>query len=112
MYLDQCLGKNTKFDLIICDPPSFSRGDKGIFKIETALETLLENCLKSLSPKGDLLFSTNFENFYIPDIKDAILKVQKKLKIQNLEINCIQSAFDFELPGKKSILKSFLIRKK
>ena len=111
-FLDQCLNKGNKFDLIICDPPSFSRGDKGVFKIENTLEVLIEKCLASLSEKGDLLFSTNFENFYIDDIRISIEKVQKKLELKNLEINCIHSALDFELAGKKSILKSFLIRKK
>lgn len=110
-YLEQCLSKNTKFDLIICDPPSFSRGDKGVFKIENSLETLLRSCLSCLSDQGDLLFSTNFENFVVDDIRRAILKVQTELKIKNLEINCVHSALDFELAGKRAILKSFLIRK-
>ncbi len=110
-FLEQSLTKNIKYDLIICDPPSFSRGEKGVFKIETSLETLLRNCLACLSEKGDLLFSTNFENFVVDDIRKAILKVQAELKIKNLEINCVHSALDFELAGKRSILKSFLIRK-
>ena len=111
-YLDQCLNKKIKYDLIICDPPSFSRGEKGIFKIETSLEVLIENCLAALEDQGDLLFSTNFENFYIDDIRKSIEKVKKNLGIKNLEINCIHSALDFELTGQRSILKSFLIRKK
>lgn len=111
-FLQKSASKNQKYDLIVCDPPSFSRGEKGVFKIENSLETLLENCLSCLSENGDLFFSTNFENIYITDIKQSILNVQKKLKIQNLEINNIQSAFDFEVPGKKTILKSFLIRRK
>ncbi len=109
-YLDQMFVKNQKFDLIICDPPSFSRGDKGIFKIENHIENLLEKTLRLLNPGGDLLFSTNFENIFIPDIHQAILKTQKKLRLKKLDIFCIQSALDFELPGKRTILKSFLIR--
>ena len=108
-YLDQMFAKNQNFDLIICDPPSFSRGDKGIFKIENHIENLLEKTLRLLNPGGDLLFSTNFENIFIPDIHQAILKTQKKLRLKKLDIFCIQSALDFELPGKRTILKSFLI---
>lgn len=110
-FLSQCYKKNKKYDLIICDPPSFSRGEKGVFKIQDSLESLLELCLGCLNDQGDLLFSTNFEGFYVDDIRKSILKVQKKLNIQKLEINKIQSALDFELIGKKTILKSFLIRK-
>lgn len=109
-YLQQCLNKNIKYDLIICDPPSFSRGEKGVFKIETSLEPLLKNCLSCLNPQGVLLFSTNYENFYIDDIRKSILKVQDHLKIPQLEINCIHSGLDFELSGKPTILKSFLIK--
>lgn len=111
-FLDQSIKKNTRFDLIICDPPSFSRGEKGVFKIETKLEDLIRKCLLCLNPGGDLLFSTNFENFYVDDIRKSILKVKAELKIQSLEINNILPALDFELPGHSSVLKSFLIRLK
>lgn len=109
-FLTVGLKKNIKYDLIICDPPSFSRGENGVFKIETALEPLIKMCLSSLSPEGALLFSTNYENFYIDDIRRSILNVQNQLGLKYLEINNIQSALDFELVGKRSILKSFLIK--
>ena len=109
-YLEQCLNKNIKFDLIICDPPSFSRGEKGVFKIETSLEILIKNCLRCLTENGQLLFSTNFEGFTRDDIRRAILKVQGELGLKNLCINCLQSAFDCELVGQSPILKSFLIQ--
>ncbi len=109
-FLNQSINKKIKYDLIICDPPSFSRGEKGIFKIETSLELLLKNCLTCLTENGDFLFSTNFEGFYVDDIRRTILKVQKDLAIQHLQINSILPATDFELPEEKSILKSFLIK--
>ena len=108
-FLDQCAKKETKFDLIICDPPSFSRGEKGVFKIENSLEALLKKCLSCLKPGGDLLFSTNFENFYIDDIRKSILKIKGELGLQ-FQINNILPALDFELAGQKAVLKSFLIR--
>ena len=110
IFLEQSISKNSKYDLIICDPPSFSRGETGVFKIETSLEVLIRNCLRCLSNNGDLLFSTNFEGFYIDDIRRSILKVQKSLGIPYLQINNILPALDFELAGTKSILKSFLIK--
>lgn len=109
-FLEQSLKKNIKYDLIICDPPSFSRGEKGVFKIETSLEILLKTCIGCLNDKGQLLFSTNFENFFIDDIRKIILKVLAQLGLEELEIYNIHPALDFELVGKKSILKSFLIK--
>ena len=134
-FLDQCVNKNLKFDLVICDPPSFSRGENGIFKIETALESLIEKCLLSLNQRGSLLFSTNSEHLFIDDIRRAIHKVYKKLETasrlapsfnqvsvqvsgrvsgdesdQEIKIHSILSSLDHELPDEAPILKSFLIQ--
>jgi len=109
-YLEQCKSKGTKYDLIICDAPSFMKREKGVFKIKTDLEGLLENCLSCLNSKGELLFSTHFDDFFIGDLQKTILKVQKKLGISDLIIDCILPGLDFELPDEKTNLKSFLIR--
>lgn len=109
-FLEGAIKKNQKYDLIICDPPSFSRGEKGVFKIETSLEPLIKNGLKCLRENGQLLFSTNFENTYIDDIRKIILKIKVQSGIKNLQIFNIHSALDFELPGQKPILKSFLLK--
>ena len=111
-FLESSLKKQIKYDLIICDPPSFSRGEKGVFKIETSLETLLRNCLNCLNENGDLLFSTNFENIYIDDIRKIILKLKNELGLKKLEVFNIHPGLDFELVGQKPILKSFLIKMK
>lgn len=109
-FLDQCLQKKLSYNLIICDAPLFFRREKGVFKLENDLESLLQNCLECLSQNGDLLFSTAHGGIYTDDIRKTIVKVQKKLNLK-LEINCIQPALDFELPYEKPHLKSFLIRK-
>ncbi len=111
VYLEQCAQKKICFDLIICDAVSFYRREKGLFKIEKDLENLLEMCLKSLNQNGQLLFSTQHEEFYINDLKEAFEKIQKKLIIPNLEINCILPSMDFERPQEKTNLKSFLVVK-
>lgn len=110
-FLEQCKTKGLKFDLIICDAPAFFRREKGVFKIETHLEELLKNSLQVLSDKGQLLFSTSFDALFVDDLRKSFLKVQKELKIDKLEINCILPSLDFELPGDKVGLKSFVIGK-
>jgi 23S rRNA (cytosine1962-C5)-methyltransferase len=109
-FLEQCLNKKQTYDLIICDPPSFSRGEKGVFKIEITAPILIKNCMACLKPGGVLLFSTNFENFYIDDVRKMILSAQNELGLKKVEINNILSALDYELPSQKPILLSFLIR--
>lgn len=108
-FIESANIKKQKYDLIICDAPSFVRREKGVFKIENNLEDLIKNCVMCLNPKGQLLFSTSFDDFYIGSVEKIILKVQAVLKIQ-LEINCILPSLDFELPDEKANLKSFLLK--
>ena len=110
-FLEQCKTKGTKFDLIICDAPAFFRREKGVFKIENNLEELLKNCLQTLSDKGHFLFSTSFDALFIDDLRKTLIKVQRELKLDKLEINSILPALDFELPDEKVGLKSFLVSK-
>jgi 23S rRNA G2069 N7-methylase RlmK/C1962 C5-methylase RlmI len=108
-YLKQSLQKNRTYDLILCEVPSFFRREKGVFRIENDLEELLRNCLESLSAKGMLLVSIQHEGLFIDDIRKIMAQVQKKLGLSQLEINCILPSLDFELPGQKTQLKSFLV---
>ncbi len=109
-YLEQSTAKKIKYDLIICDTPAFYRREKGVFKIENELQTLIQNCLSCLKLNGDFLFSTTADDLYVDTIRDAISTAQKNLKIQSIEINCILPSLDYELPDQKPNLKSFLIR--
>jgi 23S rRNA (cytosine1962-C5)-methyltransferase len=108
-FLEQCINKEVKYDLIVCDVPSFVRREKAYFKIETGLEELLKNCLQCLNTKGELLVSIHYEGFYIDEIRKIILKAQQILPSIQVKINCILPALDFELPNEKANLKSFLI---
>ena len=48
------------FDVIILDPPTFSRGNKGRrFQIERDFETLLQAALEIATPQARILLSTN-----------------------------------------------------
>jgi 23S rRNA (cytosine1962-C5)-methyltransferase len=109
-YIDQCVNKKVTYDLIVADTPSFLRREKRPFKIKTDLEGWIEKCLLCLNPKGEFLFSTSFDGFFIGDIQKIILQAQKNLEIPHLEINSILPSLDFELPDEKPVLKSFLLR--
>lgn len=53
------------FDLIVCDPPVFSRGKKlkTDFDVQKDHPTLIDACMKLLAPGGILYFSTNLKKF-------------------------------------------------
>jgi 23S rRNA (cytosine1962-C5)-methyltransferase len=107
VFLKQCANKQQKFDLILCEIPSFYRSEKGTFQIQNDLAEFLDHALKCLHPKGTILISTTYEKFFINDLRKQILNALKDLKS---EINCILPGLDFELPDQKAQLKSFLIK--
>lgn len=55
--------KEPKFDLVICDPPSFSKGAKNqmSFKVEREWPSLCEGIKKILNPNGVAIFSNNLQ---------------------------------------------------
>ena len=54
------------FDVIVCDPPTFSNSKKmkkSVFSIDEDYVPLIAACLNRLTPNGCLLFSTNSRKF-------------------------------------------------
>lgn len=109
-FLQQALNKNKRYDLIICDAPSFLRREKGFFKIENDLQQLVTNALGCLTTNGQVLLSVNYDEFYIDSVRQIITKSILESKIK-AEISCVLPSLDFELPDEKANLKSFIIQK-
>jgi 23S rRNA (cytosine1962-C5)-methyltransferase len=106
IFLKGSLNRQQEFDLIVCDPPSFSRGKEGTFRIENDFKELLKACLLVLAKKGTLLFSTNFEGWQEADFKEY---VEENLpKGFNLE-RFTSSDVDYEAPNQNRILKAVFI---
>lgn len=59
-YLPRLARKGTKFDVIILDPPTFSRTHRGKgFQVERDFETLLLNAIELAERDANILLSTN-----------------------------------------------------
>jgi 23S rRNA (cytosine1962-C5)-methyltransferase len=59
-FLPRLARKGEKFDVIILDPPTFSRSHRGkAFQVEQDFETLLANALEVAERDGRILLSTN-----------------------------------------------------
>ena len=58
-----------RFDLVVCDPPSFSTSKKmqGTFNVQRDHVRMLEALRELLNPGGVLYFSTNFLGFELKD---------------------------------------------
>lgn len=97
------------YDLIICDPPSFSRSKEKVFKIEKDIDELIELCLNVLNPGGYLLFSCNYEKWTLSELQQRVQKIiqKKSLKFAKLP----PSGLDFEFPGQEPLMKAILIER-
>ena len=116
-YLKWAKKKEFKFDIVICDPPSFSRSDKGVFKIEKDLGDLLRALDDVTAENGCVLFCANYEGWHdTSEFRDA---VQKELQTQKLSLKLGQKKWpelppadlDFELPGAPRLMKALKLER-
>ncbi len=79
-YLKYAAKKKKQFDIIVCDPPTFSRSKKmtGWFAVDEDYPRLLAACEAVLAPGGLLLFSTNSKKFRLNAEKIPNLKAKEK----------------------------------
>jgi 23S rRNA (guanine2445-N2)-methyltransferase / 23S rRNA (guanine2069-N7)-methyltransferase len=79
-YLDDCMryldGTRDRFDLIFCDPPTFSNSkSRDSFDVQYDHSRLIKSCMAHLADDGLLIFSTNYTRFqldeYIAEIFDV-----------------------------------------
>lgn len=78
-FLDRAQKKNRKWDIIVCDPPIFSRSKEGTFRVEQDLKKLLDLCQGCLSPGGWILFSTHYAGWNQQQLKTELKKIFKGL---------------------------------
>lgn len=109
-FLKGAINKNRKWDIIICDPPTFGRSDKGVFQIDKDFETLIQNTFTCLNPNGVLLFSTNFEKWGYEDIISRIKKALSRQERHEIQRTPYQG-LDFDFPNITPKMKSLFIRK-
>ena len=108
-YLAWAKKKEIRFDLIVCDPPSFARIDKKIFKIEKSLPELMSLLISILNPSGKILFCSNFEEMNSKEFLKALKAATTALDVGPEEFKILRE--DFEMPHQEALMKSFLIQK-
>lgn len=106
-FLKTALKKKRSFDLIICDPPSFGRHGSKVFRLEKDFAKLIDLCWQLLSPKGQILFSSNLEKWSWQNFEKEIKKALPTSKVSSG-----YRSLDFEELRVPSLTKSFFIEKK
>ncbi|NBV85678.1 MAG: class I SAM-dependent rRNA methyltransferase [Verrucomicrobia bacterium] len=75
--------RKERFDAIILDPPTFSRGNKGRrFRAEDDLQSLLSAALEVSSPGGWILLSTNCTKLRLPQLESIA-----RFSLKNARLN-------------------------
>lgn len=82
-----------RFDLIICDPPTFARTTSGVFRLEKEYLNLISQCFEILNPSGQLIFSCNLETLS----HDSLLYEVKKTLPPQAKIQFFKEDLDYAL---------------
>ncbi len=106
-FLGYAAKKGLFYDLVVCDPPSFGRGGKGVFRIDKDLPALVRACATVLKPRGRLLLSCNFEGWNENDFAGEIRKAGSGLSFQVPP----PPDWDFETPRDPRVMKSALLER-
>ena len=88
--------KKKKFDIVISDPPSQSRSDLLHFSTEKHLDSLHEQCIELVAPKGIFITSINTENLGVDVLYASVKNTAKKLKrsITRYDVLTLPNGFD------------------
>jgi 23S rRNA (cytosine1962-C5)-methyltransferase len=72
--LERFADRGRRFDIVICDPPTFSHGPKpgATFSVASDLAELAAGCLAVLEPGGLLAFSSNSTKLSAPELDRAL----------------------------------------
>jgi 23S rRNA (cytosine1962-C5)-methyltransferase len=70
--LDRFADRGRRFDLIVCDPPTFSQGPAGQFQVARDLARLAAGCARVLETGGQLVFATNSTKVSAAEVDKAL----------------------------------------
>jgi 23S rRNA (cytosine1962-C5)-methyltransferase len=107
-FVNRTVRRGRTFDIIICDPPSFGRSKRGVFRLEKDLPGLVAELFSILNKNGLLLVSCNFEKWTTDEMRSALAR--PLLREQFTERPLPGAGLDFLEPG-PPILKSLLLEK-
>ena len=111
LFLKGSVKRNRKWDLIICDPPSFGRSKDGVWKLEQNISELAELMMACLNPKGRILFTCNLEKRSRNDILNLFCKKLQKFEYAVERIPMLSLDYE-ETDDLKNLMKGFFIIKK
>ncbi len=87
-YISWAVRNGKKWDVVILDPPSFSRSKKKNFTVENDYMNLAAEVSKLLSDKGVLIASTNYSKWstesFVDELSDNLLSVKSAVNVKEV----------------------------
>lgn len=103
-YMQRAVKKANRFDVVIIDPPSFARADRGIFQAKRDLPALLKDAVTILNPGGTLFVAVNFNAISHADLERMVKNAGEGRMIKNME----RWGQDMDFPGTNTFKESYL----
>ena len=109
-WLARAASKNERFDLAVCDPPSYSKTKKRRFVAASDYEELAAKVLVLLRPHGALLACTNHRGTTAARFRKTLFAAARAARREVASIRDLATPADFPpAPGGESHLKSALV---
>lgn len=111
-YLERVAKRNNLFDIIILDPPSFSRYEGKVFSVKKDMSVLIEKAMSALTAAGIIFVSTNLSTISRAQMEEWAYTAAKKANRTITEVNRLGQDIEFRGSGlmKESFLSALLIK--
>jgi 23S rRNA (cytosine1962-C5)-methyltransferase len=112
IYIERAAKRNNLFDIVILDPPSFSRYDGRVFSVKKDMPSLIEKAFNAMTESGILFVSTNLSSISRPQLEEWTRVAARKSKRLVMEIDRLSQDIDFRGSGlmKESFLSALLLK--
>jgi 23S rRNA (cytosine1962-C5)-methyltransferase len=76
LFLTKAKQKKERYDLIICDPPTFSRGKNNLFVFQKDFSAVLLQILDIAAPRAEIILCTNFQawslEYFVREVQNIL----------------------------------------
>lgn len=113
-YIERAAKRNNLFDLIILDPPSFSRYEGKVFSVKKDMPQLMAKTIRALNKEGIIFVSTNLSAISRSQLESWAWEAAKTSGAIITEIDKLGQDVDFRGSGlvKESFLSALMIKLK
>jgi 23S rRNA (cytosine1962-C5)-methyltransferase len=111
-YLERAAKRNNLFDIIILDPPSFSRFKGTVFSVKKDMPLLIEKAFRALTPEGMVFVSTNLSSISRSQLEEWASLAAAKTGRKIVEVDRFGQDVEFRGGGlmKESFLSAILLK--